>query len=60
MTSCTRMPRRLSFAGRFGTAAARTADGIGMLIEQAAESFALWRGVRPETKPVFAMLRPRA
>jgi shikimate dehydrogenase len=39
---------------------ARAVQGWGMLVGQAAESFQLWRGVRPQTRPVLDALRERA
>lgn len=44
----------LEFARKNG---ARAVDGLGMLVEQAAEAFFIWRGVRPQTAPVIEKLR---
>ena len=47
----------LKFARQHG--AQQIADGIGMLVEQAAESFFLWRGIRPQTESVIIMLKSK-
>jgi len=53
-SACCRATAFLALARAAGIAAH---DGLGMLVEQAAESFYLWRGVRPDTAAVLAALR---
>ncbi|HXS02868.1 MAG TPA: shikimate dehydrogenase [Rhodanobacter sp.] len=48
----------LSWATAAG--ASRAFDGLGMLVETAADAFALWHGRRPDTEPVYRWLRQQA
>ena len=52
-------PAARGFLAEAQAAGARASDGLGMLVEQAAESFLLWRGVRPPTAGILAELRAR-
>jgi shikimate dehydrogenase len=49
--------RETPFMAQARANGAQVADGLGMLVEQAAEAFYLWRGVRPESAPIIKMMR---
>lgn len=49
--------RPTTFMQKASQYGAITADGLGMLVEQAAEAFAIWRGVKPITKDIIKMMR---
>ena len=61
-TACYDMMYRLDAPTAFvawsaGLGAARACDGLGMLVEQAAAAFSLWRGVEPDSASVIELLR---
>jgi shikimate dehydrogenase len=49
--------RETPFMKQARESGAQVADGLGMLVEQAAEAFYIWRGVRPETQSVIQQIR---
>lgn len=49
--------RETPFMAQARACGARVADGLGMLVEQAAEAFYYWRGVRPQTQSVIKTIR---
>jgi shikimate dehydrogenase len=53
-----RATRFMDWAARHG--AERVVDGLGMLVEQAAESYFIWKAVRPQTRSVIEALRKGA
>lgn len=55
MYDASRPTEFVSWGKRHG--ASRSVDGLGMLVEQAAEAFCSWRGIRPDTGPVIETLR---
>ena len=46
-----------SFIKEAKSQGSKTSDGLGMLVEQAAEAFFIWHHMKPQTKPVIDLLR---